>query len=90
METLPDEITLLLRRWSDGDRVALDQLIPIVYQELRKLAGAYLRNERHDHMLQPTALINEAYLRLVKQDFPEWRSRKHSDRRPGHAEQGRL
>src|SRR5262245_19599538 len=77
METPPDEITLLLRRWSDGDCAALDQLMPIVYKELRKLAGAYLRNERSDHTLQPTALINEAYLRLIKQDFPEWRSRKH-------------
>lgn len=51
--------------------------MPVVYQELRKLAGGYLRGERSDHTLQPTALINEAYLRLVKQDFPEWQSRKH-------------
>src|SRR5262245_15572340 len=77
METPPDEITLLLRRWSDGDCAALDQLMPIVYKELRKLAGAYLRRERPDHTLQPTALINEAYLRLIEQDFPEWRSRRH-------------
>jgi RNA polymerase sigma factor (TIGR02999 family) len=73
----PDEITQLLRRWSQGDRDALDQLMPVVHQELRKLAGSYLRNERPGHTLQPTALINEAYLRLVKQDFPEWQSRKH-------------
>jgi RNA polymerase sigma factor (TIGR02999 family) len=77
MQTPPNEITQLLRKWSDGDRDALDQLMPVVYQELRKLASSYLRDERPDHTLQPTALINEAYLRLVKQDFPEWQSRKH-------------
>jgi len=77
MQTPQNEITQLLRKWSEGDRAALDQLMPIVYQELRKLANSYLRGERSDHTLQPTALINEAYLRLVKQDFPEWQSRKH-------------
>ncbi|MGH9841170.1 MAG: ECF-type sigma factor [Blastocatellia bacterium] len=78
METPPpNEITHLLRRWSQGDRAALDQLMPSVYQELRKVADSYLRQERPDHTLQPTALINEAYLRLVKQDFPEWQSRRH-------------
>ncbi len=78
METPPpNEITNLLRRWSQGDRAALDQLMPSVYQELRKVADSYLRQERPDHTLQPTALINEAYLRLVKQDFPEWQSRRH-------------
>lgn len=77
MRTPPSEITQLLRKWSEGDRASLDQLMPIVYQELRKLANNYLRGERSDHTLQPTALINEAYIRLVKQDFPEWQSRKH-------------
>ena len=77
MQTPPNEITQLLRKWSEGDRAALDQLMPVVYQELRKLANSYLRDESPDHTLQPTALINEAYLRLVKQDFPEWQSRKH-------------
>ncbi|MDX2032168.1 MAG: sigma-70 family RNA polymerase sigma factor [Blastocatellia bacterium] len=78
MELPPSkEITGLLRRWSQGDRAALDQLMPILYQELRKLAGGYLRRERSDHTLQPTALINEAYLRLVRQEFPEWQSRRH-------------
>jgi len=76
-QTPPNEITLLLQKWSEGDRAALDQLMPVVYQELRKLAGGYLRDERSGHTLQPTALINEAYLRLVKQEFPEWQSRKH-------------
>jgi RNA polymerase sigma factor (TIGR02999 family) len=73
----PNEITQLLRRWSQGDTEALNQLMPIVLRELRKLAGGYLKNERPNHTLQPTALINEAYLRLVAQDFPEWQSRTH-------------
>jgi RNA polymerase sigma factor (TIGR02999 family) len=77
MQTPLNEITQMLRKWSEGDRAALDQLMPVVHQELRKLADSYLRSERPDHTLQPTALINEAYLRLVKQDFPEWQSRKH-------------
>jgi RNA polymerase sigma factor (TIGR02999 family) len=73
----PNEITQLLLHWSRGDQAALDQLMPIVYKELHKLAHSYLRKERPDHTLQPTALINEAYLRLIKQDFPEWQSRRH-------------
>lgn len=77
MQIPPNEITPLLLRWSQGDQAALDQLLPVVYQELRKLAQGYLRRERADHTLQPTALINEAYLRLIKQDFPEWQSRRH-------------
>ena len=78
MQTPPsNEITPLLLRWSQGDEVALSLLLPIVYQELHRLAQSYLRRERADHTLQPTALINEAYLRLVKQDSPEWQSRSH-------------
>jgi RNA polymerase sigma-70 factor, ECF subfamily len=73
----PNEITRLLLRWSRGDKSALDQLMPVVYDELYKLAHSYLRRERPGHTLQPTALINEAYLRLIKQDFPEWLSRRH-------------
>ena len=73
----PNEITRLLLRWSRGDKSALDQLMPVVYDELYKLANGYLRRERPGHTLQPTALINEAYLRLIKQDFPEWQSRRH-------------
>lgn len=73
----PNEITPLLLRWSQGDSAALSQLLPVVYAELRQLAQSYLRRERSDHTLQPTALINEAYLRLIKQDFPEWQSRRH-------------
>lgn len=73
----PNEITPLLLRWSQGDEVALSQLLPVVYQELHRLAQYYLRREQSGHTLQPTALINEAYLRMVKQDFPEWQSRRH-------------
>lgn len=73
----PNEITPLLLRWSQGDEVALSLLLPVVYQELHRLAQSYLRRERSEHTLQPTALIHEAYLRLVKQDFPEWQSRRH-------------
>lgn len=72
-----NEITPLLMRWSQGDESALGELLPVVYGELRKLAQAYLRRERPGHTLQPTALINEAYLRLLRQDFPEWQSRRH-------------
>jgi RNA polymerase sigma factor (TIGR02999 family) len=62
----PGEITGLLKRWSDGDRSALDELMPIVHQELRRLAQSYFRNERTDHTLQATALVNEAFLRLIQ------------------------
>ena len=71
------EVTQLLLDWSKGDRVALDQLMPVVHHELRKIAIGYLRSERPGHTLQPTALINEAYLRLTDQNFPEWQNRKH-------------
>lgn len=71
------EVTRLLLDWSKGDRAALDQLMPVVYRELHKIATAYLRGERTEHTLQPTALINEAYLRLTHQSFPEWEGRKH-------------
>src|SRR5262245_2161675 len=73
----PNEITQLLLRWSQGDQAALDQLMPVVYKERRRLAHSYLRRVRPDHTLQSTALINEAYLRLVKQNSPEWQSRRH-------------
>ena len=71
------QFTLLLKEWSGGDSAALDALTPIVYQELRRLAGARLKNERSEHTLQPTALIHEAYLRLVGHDQKEWHSRAH-------------
>jgi RNA polymerase sigma factor (TIGR02999 family) len=59
------EVTRLLERWRQGDRAALDEFMPLVYGELRRLADSYLHNERPDHTLQPTALVHEAYLRLA-------------------------
>lgn len=67
-------VTQLLKAWSDGDHSALDRLMPLVMDELRRLAGAYLRRERANHTLQPTALVNEAYLRLVDQKA-RWQNR---------------
>jgi RNA polymerase sigma factor (TIGR02999 family) len=78
MQTPPsNQVTQLLLDWSRGDRAALDELMPLVYQELRKLASGYLRSERPDHTLQPTALIHEAYLRMIGKDMPQWQSRAH-------------
>ena len=71
----PESITELLLKWSGGDTTALEQLMPLVYDELRRLAVRYLRRERDNHSLQPTALVNEAYLRLVDQQKVEWQSR---------------
>jgi RNA polymerase sigma factor (TIGR02999 family) len=70
-----DGITQLLARWSNGDQTALDGLMPLVYSELRRLAGNYLRRERQDHTLQPTALVNEAYLKLIDQRTAKWQNR---------------
>ena len=72
--TAPGDVTGLLRRWSHGDRAAFDELMPIVHQELRRLAQSYFRNERSDHTLQATALVNEAFLRLVQGGAIENRS----------------
>jgi RNA polymerase sigma factor (TIGR02999 family) len=68
-------ITLLLEQWAAGDVQARDDLVPLVYHELRKRAAAYLRRERRDHTLQPTALVNEAYLRLMGQRRVTWMNR---------------
>jgi len=73
----PDEVTQLLVEWRDGSRSALDRLIPLVERELRRLARSYMRRERADHTLQTTALINEAYMRLVKQRNVQWQNRAH-------------
>src|SRR4026209_42440 len=70
------EITQLLREWSEGDREALEQLLPLVYEELHSQAARYRRRERPDHTLQTTALINEAYLKLIDQRV-QWQSRGH-------------
>lgn len=72
-----EDVTALLLQWSGGDRSALDALFPIVYAELRRIADARLRNEREAHTLQPTALVHEAYLRLVDQDRTKWNDRAH-------------
>jgi RNA polymerase sigma factor (TIGR02999 family) len=69
------DVTQLLRAWTAGDSAARDQLMPVVYGELRRRAAAYLRRERRDHTLQPTALVNEVYLRLVDQRRAVWQNR---------------
>ena len=72
----PEDVTNILIASSQGDQEALDKLLPLVYTELRRLAERYLHKERSDHTLQPTALVNEAYLRLVDQNVP-WQNRAH-------------
>jgi len=77
---LPEEtqgdVTQLLARWGQGDRAALDVVTRLVYAELRKIAESYLQQERPEHTLQPTALIHEAYLRLVREDHPSFENRR--------------
>lgn len=70
-------VTALLVRWREGDRQALDALMPLVYSELRRLSQYYLQRERADHTLQSTALVHEAYLRLAGTDPPQWQNRAH-------------
>jgi RNA polymerase sigma factor (TIGR02999 family) len=75
---MPDnEITVLLEQWSRGDQQALDRLMPLVYTELKRIAGGYLNGERIGHTLQPTALVHEGYLRLVRYHSPKVDNRKH-------------
>jgi RNA polymerase sigma factor (TIGR02999 family) len=76
VETQPD-ITRLLVKWSNGEEKALEELVPLLYKELRKMAGNYLRRERHELTLQPTALINEVFLRLIDQHEIKWENRAH-------------
>jgi RNA polymerase sigma factor (TIGR02999 family) len=71
------QVTVLLRGITDGNQQALDQLVPIVYGELCRLAAHYLRDEHAASTLQPTALVHEAYVRLVSQDMPDWQGRSH-------------
>ncbi len=71
------QVTQLLRAWSAGDQAALEQLMPLVYDELRALAKRYMSRERPDHLLQTTALVNEAYLRLIDVHEVQWQSRAH-------------
>lgn len=71
------DVTQLLKQWSGGDRDALEQLLPLVYRELHLLAERYLRRERSDHTLQATALVHEAYLKLIDQREVRWQNRAH-------------
>jgi RNA polymerase sigma factor (TIGR02999 family) len=74
---VPSDVTRLLSEWSEGNQAALDELAPLVYADLHVRARSYLRHERPDHTLQPTALIHEAYMRLVNENPPEWNGRAH-------------
>ncbi|HTS60908.1 MAG TPA: sigma-70 family RNA polymerase sigma factor [Candidatus Acidoferrales bacterium] len=73
----PQDLTQLFLRWRDGDKRALDEMTPVLYGELRRLARRFLAAERPDHTLQPTALVHEAYLRLIDQHAVDWRNRAH-------------
>src|SRR2546425_10465146 len=78
MTTSSHIVTHMLQQWSDsGDREALDKLMPIVYEELRRQASGYLRHERPGHTLQTTGLVHEAYLRLIDQKNVRWQNRAH-------------
>jgi RNA polymerase sigma factor (TIGR02999 family) len=77
MTGLPSQVTQLLMNWSEGDKAALDQLIPLVLVELRRLARRYMGRQNPGHTLQTSALINEAYLRLVDQQSVQWQDRAH-------------
>lgn len=73
----PEEISRLLIAWGDGDQAALEELTPLVYEELHRLAHNYMRRERPDHTLQTTALVNEAFMRLVDWKNARWQNRAH-------------
>jgi len=75
--TVSSDVTRLLMQWSQGNESALDALTPLVYDELRQRARNYLRHERPDHTLQPTALLHEAYMRLAGERQPDWQNRSH-------------
>ena len=85
-EPVPGDVSSLLRAWSDGDQRALARLIPIVYDELRRLAHHYMRRERAGHSLQTTALVNEAYLRLVDYQRTHWQNRDRELAGPAHGQ----
>ena len=76
-EPAAEDISTLLRAWSDGDQSALEQLTPVVYDELHRLARRYMKGERSGHSLQTTALVNEAYMRLVDYERMQWQNRAH-------------
>jgi RNA polymerase sigma-70 factor (ECF subfamily) len=77
MTASPREVTQLLAAWRDGDQQALDKLMPLVYDELRRIASRYMKRERAGHTLQTSALVNEAYLRMVGQQNVDWQNRAH-------------
>ena len=77
MKSAPHQVSRLLKEWSDGDETALEELMPLVYDELHRLAHAHMRREGRGHILQTSALINEAYLRLVDQPPIRWENRAH-------------
>jgi RNA polymerase sigma factor (TIGR02999 family) len=77
MEDTRGDVTVLLGQLAKGKEEVASKLIPLVYNELRRLAGGYMRRERNDHTLQPTALVHEAYLKLVEQRSVNWQSRAH-------------
>lgn len=77
MTTSPQDVTQLLAAWRDGDQEALDKLMPLVYDELRRIASRYMKRERAGHTLQTTALVNEAYVRMVGHQNVDWQNRAH-------------
>ena len=77
MDGASADVTRLLQQWSNGQEQALERLVPHIHRELRKLAAGYLRRERPDHTLQPTALVNEAFLKLIDQRVVKWQNRAH-------------
>jgi RNA polymerase sigma factor (TIGR02999 family) len=77
MTNASEDVTRLLVQWSGGDREALDRLVPFIYDELHRIAERQFRRERADNTLQPTALVNELYLRLIKQTGVNWQNRSH-------------
>ena len=77
MDDANGEVTLLLQRWREGEAEVLDDLIPLVYDQLHTIASGYMRRERDDHTLQPTALVNEVYLKLLNQRKITWYDRVH-------------
>ena len=76
-EPAAEDVSTLLRAWSDGDQSALERLTPVVYDELHRLARRYMKGERSGHSLQTTALVNEAYMRLVDYERMQWQNRAH-------------
>jgi RNA polymerase sigma factor (TIGR02999 family) len=77
LEPVQGEITVLLKKWRDGDAFALDDLVPLVYPQLRQIAGGYLYRETNPDVVQPTILVHELYLRLLNQKKADWNDRRH-------------